>query len=77
MKLQTAIGATVRKIRTEQGLTMREAAGRRYISIGHWSEVETGKKGVSNELLECMAGALDLTTSELLLEIYNYLEQHR
>ena len=76
MKLQTAIGATVRKIRTEQGLTLREAAGRKYISIGHWSEVETGKKGASSELLECMANALDLTTSELLKEIYNYLEEH-
>jgi transcriptional regulator with XRE-family HTH domain len=76
MKLQTAIGATVRKIRMEQGLTLREAAGRRYISIGHWSEVETGKKGASSELLECMANALDLTTTELLKEIYTYLEEH-
>lgn len=77
MKLQTAIGATVRKLRVEQGLTLREAAGRKYISIGHWSEVETGKKSASNELLECMANALDLTTTELLKEIYEYLEEHQ
>jgi transcriptional regulator with XRE-family HTH domain len=77
MKLQTAIGATIHKIRKEQGLTLREVSGRKFISIGHWSEVETGKKGVSNELLECMANALDLSTSELLMEIYKYLEENK
>lgn len=76
MNLQTAVGHTIRKIRTEQGLTLREVASRKYISIGHWSEVETGKKDASNNMLEHMANALDLTTLELIKEIYKYLEEY-
>lgn len=76
MKLQTAVGHTIRRIRTEQGLTLREAAGRKFISIGHWSEVETGKKDASTDMLEHMANALDLTTAELIKEIYEYLEEY-
>lgn len=77
MNLRTAVGGTIRKIRTEQGLTLRQVSGRRYISIGHWSEVETGKKDASTDMLEHMANALDLTTAELLNEIYKYLEENK
>lgn len=76
MNLQEAIGGTIRKIRHEQGLTLREASSRNHIAYGYWSEVETGKKGASNHILEHMANALDLTTIELVEEIYNYLKEN-
>jgi transcriptional regulator with XRE-family HTH domain len=77
MKLRNAVGGAIRKVRTEQGLTLREVSGRRYISLGYWSDVETGKKDVSSTMLENMANALDLTTAELIMEVYNYLEEHK
>lgn len=76
MNLRTAVGGTIRKIRTEQGLTLREVSERKYISIGHWSEVETGKKDASNDMLEHMANALDLSTIELIEQIYKYLKEN-
>lgn len=76
MKLRDAVGGAIRKVRTEQGLTLREVSARRYISLGYWSDVETGKKDASNSMLENFANALDLTTAELILEIYKYLQEH-
>lgn len=76
MKLREAVGGTIRKIRTEQGLTLREVASRRYIAVGYLSELERGQKDASSEVLDNIANALDMTTLELLKEIYDYLEEH-
>ena len=76
MKLRDAVGGTIRKIRHEQGLTLREVAGRRYIAVGYLSEVERGHKDASSEVIENIANALDMTTLELLAEIYKYLEEN-
>ena len=76
MKLREAVGGTIRKIRTEQGLTLREVASRRYIAVGYLSELERGHKDASSEVLDNIANALDMTTLELLKEIYEYLEEH-
>lgn len=73
--LLNAVGTTLRKIRTEQGLTMREIAEHSFISIGHISEIERGMKQASFEMLELMAESLDLTTAQLVKEIYKYLEE--
>lgn len=76
MKLREAVGGTIRKIRKEQGLSLREVSSRRYIALGYLSELERGQKDASSEVLENIANALDLTTLELLKEIYDYLEEH-
>lgn len=76
MKLQTAIGATVRELRQEQNLTLRQLSTRSFIALGFLSEIETGKKDASTGTLESIARGLDLTTVQLIKEIYDYLEEH-
>lgn len=76
MKLQYAIGGTVRELRQERNLTLRDLSSKSFIALGHLSEVERGVKNASPEVLESIAFALDLTTTQLVKEIYIYLEQH-
>ena len=76
MKLQTAIGGTIRTIRKEQGLTLRQLSTRSIMSLGFLSEVESGHKNPSSDTLEFIAKGLELTTSQLIMEIYKYLEEH-
>jgi transcriptional regulator with XRE-family HTH domain len=74
MELKYAIGGTIRRIRHEQGKTLREVAGSKYISFNYLSEIERGTKEASNQFLELIADSLNLTTAQLLKEIYEYLE---
>lgn len=72
MHLNIAVGDTIRKLRHERKLTLRQMSG--FISTGHLSDVEHGRKQLSNDLLEVVAEGLSLTTAELILEIYKYLK---
>jgi transcriptional regulator with XRE-family HTH domain len=73
MKLQTAVGGTLREIRQRKNLTLRQLSDRAYISYNFLSEIETGKKCASNDMLETIAKGLDVTTAQLIKEIYEYL----
>lgn len=75
MRLKTAIGGTLRDLRERKHLTMRDLSDKSFVSLGHLSEVERGVKSASPEMLESIARGLDLTTAELIHEIYNYLEE--
>ena len=72
MQLQEAIGGTIRQLRKERKLSLRQLTP--YVSIGHLSDIERGNKEASTHILELIAEGLNLSTSQLLLEIYNYLE---
>lgn len=76
MKLQDAIGGTIRHIRLEKNMTMRDVSVKGFISLGHLSEVESGHKSASPGVLEGIAKGLDITTSELVKEIYEYLKEN-
>jgi predicted DNA-binding ribbon-helix-helix protein len=43
------------------------------VSLTFLHEVETGKKNASNDILEAIAKGLDVTTAQLIKEIYEYL----
>ena len=73
MRLQQAVGETVRELRLSKNLTLRQLSDRSYISYNFLSEVETGKKCASNYMLETIAKGLDVTTAQLIKEIYEYL----
>lgn len=73
MKLQTAIGGTIRMLRVNKQLTLRAVSP--YISYGHLSDVERGVKSISPELLEQIVNGLDVSTPEFLREIANYMEE--
>ena len=75
MNLSTAIGHTVRTLRTEKNLTMREVHP--HISIGHISEVERGVKNASPYLLELIAEGVHVTTPDLLRKIADTMEEYQ
>ena len=56
-------------------MTLRKMSERQHISLGFLSEIETGKKDPSSQILEVIAQGLSLTTAQLLKEIYEYLEE--
>lgn len=72
MKLQIAIGGTIRMLRTDKQLSLRQVSP--YISYGHLSDVERGVKAISPDLLEEISNGLDLTVPDLLREVADYME---
>ena len=75
MKLKTAIGTTLRGIRQSQGMTLRELSAKSHVGYGHISDVERGRKHVSGDLLEALAFGLDLSTTDFIGELYEYLKE--
>ena len=75
MKLQYAIGGAIKELRHERNLTLRKLSTKAFVSIGHLSDIEHGAKAASSNTLEAIAVGLDLTTAQLLKEIYEYLEE--
>jgi transcriptional regulator with XRE-family HTH domain len=73
--LNYAVGDTLRRLRQEQGKTLRELCSVSHVSIGHLSDVERGAKQASFEVIEELANGLNLTLAELMKEIYQYLEE--
>lgn len=76
MKLNDAIGDTLRSIRLEKNLTLRQVSAKGHVATGHISDVERGKKNASHDMLEAIAVGLDISTLELIGEIYEYLGSH-
>jgi transcriptional regulator with XRE-family HTH domain len=76
MNLQFAIGDTLRDIRTEKQMTLRQVAYKSHVAIGYLSEVERGQKSASGEILEAICSGLSISTTELMGEIYEYLKEH-
>jgi transcriptional regulator with XRE-family HTH domain len=75
LRLNLALGDTIRRIRTEQGKTLRELGKVSNVSLGYLSEVERGVKQASLEIVEDLANGLNLSAAELLKEVYEYLEE--
>jgi transcriptional regulator with XRE-family HTH domain len=73
MRLQQAVGLTVRGLRLSRNLTLRRLSSNSHVSLTFLHEVETGKKNASNDILEAIAKGLDVTTAQLIKEIYEYL----
>lgn len=76
MNLQFAIGETIRELRHERNLTLRELSAKSIMSLGYLCEVERGYKSASPETLEFIAKGLEITTTQLIKEIYKYLEEY-
>jgi len=72
--LKDAVGDTLRKIRMEQGQSMRDVAP--YVSTGHLSAVELGTKGVSWEMLTSLCEGLNITPADFLMEVANYMKEN-
>jgi transcriptional regulator with XRE-family HTH domain len=59
------LGRRLRVLRTEQGETLADTAGRAGISPQYLSEIERGRKEPSSEMIAALAGALHLTLVDL------------
>ena len=60
MLLREALGDSLRRVRTDQGRTLREVSDSARVSLGYLSEVERGLKDPSSEMLAAVAGALQV-----------------
>jgi transcriptional regulator with XRE-family HTH domain len=69
MLLRHVIGAALRRIRLDDGRTLREVALAANISMPYLSEIERGRKEPSSEILAGIAAALGLTLVDLLQEV--------
>lgn len=76
MRLQDAIADTVSSLRKERNLTLRQVSAKGNLAYGYLWEVEHGVKCASNDVLESIAEGLNLTTLQLIREIYTYLEEN-
>lgn len=75
--LLSAIGETLRAVRTERGLTLRQVAEGAHVSISYLAEIERGEKDPSSRVLESITGGLGIETVDLLLRIALTLEPAR
>lgn len=76
MRLRTALGSVIRDVRQARGLTLRDVSVRGSVALGYVSEVERGQKEVSSEVLEQIALALDVPTSDLVVEAGRRLAEY-
>lgn len=68
MLLRHVIGAALRRIRLDEGRTLREVSQAANISMPYLSEIERGRKEPSSEILAGICTALGLTLVDLLNE---------
>ena len=70
---RAVLGARLRAVRHDRGLTLVDAADRAGISPQYLSEIERGRKEPSSELLAAICEALSLPLPELLDEVAEVL----
>lgn len=76
MLLRDAIGSTLRRLRLEQGRTLRDLARDSAVSLPYLSEIERGRKEASSEILATLSRALEVPLDIVLHEVSERLEQY-
>ena len=66
MLLREYIGEAIRAERQSIGLTLRDVADPAGISFGYLSEIETGRKEPSSEIIEAILQSLGIGMPELI-----------
>lgn len=64
--IREVMGETLRELRNNAGMTLRQVSTASMVSLGYLSEIERGHKEASSEVLASIATALDVELSELL-----------
>lgn len=75
MLLRYLIGAALRRMRHDRGLTLESLAKLSSVSLPYLSEIERGRKEASSEVLASVCAALGVTLDELLDEIRRLVEE--
>jgi transcriptional regulator with XRE-family HTH domain len=63
------LGETLRQVRLERGMTLRDVSAEARVSLGYISEIERGQKEASSELLASLCTALEMPLSDVLREV--------
>ncbi|MGK9271230.1 helix-turn-helix transcriptional regulator [Williamsia muralis] len=71
--LREALGGSLRRVRMDQGRTLREVSTSARVSLGYLSEVERGQKEASSELLAAICDALEVEIADVLLDVRDTL----
>jgi len=72
--LLSATGETLRRVRKERGLTLRQVAEGAHVSVSYLAEIERGEKDPSSRVLESIAQGLGVEMGDLLLRIAGTLK---
>lgn len=68
MRIRVAMGEVYRELRQQKNLTLRQVSGKARVALGYLSEVERGHKEASSEIWECLAEALEVSLSSIVIE---------
>jgi transcriptional regulator with XRE-family HTH domain len=68
MKFSEALGEVIREQRLAKELTLREVARNGFVSMGHLSDVENGRKEGSSSFIDGVANGLGVDASELIIQ---------
>lgn len=68
MKFSEALGEVIRERRLALGLSLREVSSTGYVSMGHLSDVENGRKEGSSSFINGVANGLGIEASELIIQ---------
>lgn len=68
MRFHEALGEVIREERLAQKQTLRDVSTTGYVSMGHLSDVENGRKEGSSQFLEAVAKALKTDSYNLVLK---------
>lgn len=69
--LRRVVGEELRRLRQDQGRTLRDVSSAARVSLGYLSEIERGQKEPSSELLAAICTALEVPLSSLLRSVAN------
>jgi len=72
-----AVGQELRDERQDTGRTLADVAEEAGVSTQYLSEIERGRKEPSSEVLQAVAGALDLRLVDLTIRVAKRLSQVR
>lgn len=67
--IRESIGQTLRELRMEAGMTLRQVSVASMVSLGYLSEIERGQKEASSEVLNSIVNALGSSLGELLSQV--------
>lgn len=68
------LGDTLRRLRQDARLSLRDVSARAFVSLGYLSEVETSRKNPAPEVLERLCGVYGITHSALLRRVADTMD---
>lgn len=73
MRLQNAIGSTLREVRLSKQMYLRELSRKSHVGLSHLSDIENSNKQPSFGMLAVIIRSLDMTDQEFLMKVHDRL----